>query len=277
MEESFSRGGERAWSWDSRKEGVIEASGRLFFPLAAGGYGGGTYDTDDYTGTVAAQKALMKWFEDALYLSSNRGFTRYNYPLLAGNPTVVDISNRAGDASALEEWLSNLILYRLNEAKRFPEMQKRLDVMGARLAKLGVEVSPYVTDGPSVVVDLVENGMWVSAVNSGYGVNQSVATVVLGSLSEEGALVMIEEPETHLHPRYQRTMAEILLGMAQEGKQVLITSHSDHILQTLAELAERDGLGEDDVRVYHFEKQGRETQPTRVDLSDRETMAKLFA
>ena len=277
VEESFSRGGERAWSWDSRKEGVIEASGRLFFPLAAGGYGGGTYDTDDYTGTVAAQKALMKWFEDALYLSSNRGFTRYNYPLLAGNPTVVDISNRAGDASALEEWLSNLILYRLNEAKRFPEMQKRLDVMAARLAKLGVEVSPYVTDGPSVVVDLVENGMWVSAVNSGYGVNQSVATVVLGSLSEEGALVMIEEPETHLHPRYQRTMAEILLGMAQEGKQVLITSHSDHILQTLAELAERDGLGEDDVRVYHFEKQGRETQPTRVDLSDRETMAKLFA
>ena len=42
-------------------------------------------------------------------------------------------------------------------------------------------------------------------------------------------------------------------------------------------LAERDGLGEDDVRVYHFEKQGRETQPTRVGLSDRETMAKLFA
>lgn len=277
VEESFSRGGERAWSWDSRKEGVIEASGRLFFPLAAGGYGGGTYATDDYTGTLSAQKALLKWFEDALYLSSNRGFTRYNYPLLAGNPSVEDISNRAGDASALEEWLSNLILYRLNEAKRFPEMQKRLDVMAARLAKLGVEVSRHVTDGPSVVVDLVEGGMWVSAVNSGYGVNQSVATVVLGSLSEEGALVMVEEPETHLHPRYQRTMAEILLGMAQEGKQVLITSHSDHILQTLADLAERDGLGEDDVRVYHFEKQGRETQPTRVGLSDRETMAKLFA
>ena len=85
----------------------------------------------------------MKWFEDALYLSSNRGFTRYNYPLLAGNPTVEDISNRAGDASALEEWLSNLILYRLNEAKRFPEMQKRLDVMGERLAKLGVDASKY--------------------------------------------------------------------------------------------------------------------------------------
>ena len=210
VEEAFLRNGQSEWSWNSKKEGVIEASGRLFFPLAAGGYGGGSYTTEDYAGTNAAQKVMMKWFEDALYLSSNRGFTRYNYPLLAGNPTIEDISNRAGDAS--------LIMYRLNEAKRFPEMQSRLDVMAKRLSMLGVEVSPYVTNGPSIVVDLVEGDMWVSAVNSGYGVNQSVATVVLGSLSPEGSLVMIEEPETHLHPRFQRKMAEIVLGMAQESR-----------------------------------------------------------
>ncbi len=139
-------------------------------------------------------------------------------------------------------------MYRLNEAKRFPEMQSRLDVMAKRLSMLGVEVSPYVTNGPSIVVDLVEGDMWVSAVNSGYGVNQSVATVVLGSLSPEGSLVMIEEPETHLHPRFQRKMAEILLGMAQEGKQVLITSHSDHILQTLGDLVGQGGFPKEDVR-----------------------------
>lgn len=276
VEEAFKRNGEQVWAWDSKREGVIEASGRLFFPLAAGGYGGGAYLTDDIPAAVAAQKAMLKWFEDALYLSSNRGFTRYNYPLLAGNPTVEDISNRTGDASALEEWLSNLIMYRLNEAKRYPEMQERLDVMAKRLAALGVEVSPYVTSGPSIVVDLIENGMWISAVNSGYGVNQSVATVVLGSLSEKGSLIMVEEPETHLHPRYQRTMAEILLDMANEGKQVLITSHSDHILGTLNSFAEQHGLTDDDVRVYHFEKCGRETKAVPVDVFDKQAIAQLF-
>lgn len=276
VEEAFLRNGQSEWSWNSKKEGVIEASGRLFFPLAAGGYGGGSYTTEDYAGTNAAQKVMMKWFEDALYLSSNRGFTRYIYPLLAGNPTIEDISNRAGDASALEEWLASLIMYRLNEAKRFPEMQSRLDVMAKRLSMLGVEVSPYVTNGPSIVVDLVEGDMWVSAVNSGYGVNQSVATVVLGSLSPEGSLVMIEEPETHLHPRFQRKMAEILLGMAQEGKQVLITSHSDHILQTLGDLVGQGGFPKEDVKVYHFEKQGRETKAAPIDLFDKEAVTELF-
>ena len=42
VEEAFLRNGQSEWSWNSKKEGVIEASGRLFFPLAAGGYGGGS-------------------------------------------------------------------------------------------------------------------------------------------------------------------------------------------------------------------------------------------
>ncbi|MCQ4882082.1 hypothetical protein NE624_17550, partial [Alistipes onderdonkii] len=90
-----------------------------------------------------------------------------NYPLLAGKPTVEDISNRTGDSSALEEWLSNLIIYRINEAKRYPAMEAQLDRMTDRLSSLGVEISPYVMSGPSVVIDLAESGMWVSAVNSG--------------------------------------------------------------------------------------------------------------
>lgn len=274
--ETFAVNGEDAWRWDSRAEGVIEASGRLFLPVAAGGYGAGTYLTDDPAATVARQKKLLTWFGNALYLSSNRGFTKYNYPLLAGNPTIEDISNRAGDASALEEWLSNLIIYRINESKRYPEMQKRLDVMSERLRMLGVEISPYVMSGPSVVIDLAEDGMWVSAVNSGYGVNQSVASVVLGTLSEPGSLVMIEEPETHLHPRYQRTMTRILADMAAEGKQVLITSHSDHVLHTLGGLVKDGEVPRDDVSVYHFEKRDRITHADVVDVEDDSALTALF-
>ena len=56
VEEAFLRNGQSEWSWNSKKEGVIEASGRLFFPLAAGGYGGGSYTAEDYAGTNAAPK-----------------------------------------------------------------------------------------------------------------------------------------------------------------------------------------------------------------------------
>ncbi|WP_418252367.1 AAA family ATPase [Gordonibacter urolithinfaciens] len=275
--ESFAVNGEEGWKWDSRTDGAVEASGRLFFPIAAGGYGGGVFMSSDPVKTMQEQKRAMGWFENMLYLSSNRGFTKYNYPLLAGKPTVEDISNRTGDSSALEEWLSNLIIYRINEAKRYPAMEAQLNRMTDRLSSLGVEISPYVMSGPSVVIDLAESGMWVSAVNSGYGVNQSVASIVLGSLSEPGSLVMIEEPETHLHPRFQRTMAQILADFTKEGKQVLITSHSDHVLQELRKLVLAGKVPEEDVKVYHFAKEDRTTRASEIDVTDEAALRELFS
>ena len=275
--ESFAVDGEEGWKWDSRTDGAVEASGRLFFPIAAGGYGGGEFTSPDPAKTMQEQKRTMGWFENMLYLSSNRGFTKYNYPLLAGKPTVEDISNRTGDSSALEEWLSNLIIYRINEAKRYPAMEAQLDRITDRLSSLGVEISPYVMSGPSVVIDLAESGMWVSAVNSGYGVNQSVASIVLGSLSEPGSLVMIEEPETHLHPRFQRAMAKILADFTKEGKQVLITSHSDHVLQELRKLVLAGTVPEEDVKVYHFAKEDRITRASEIDVTDEAALRELFS
>lgn len=275
--ETFAVGGDVGWQWDSRTDGAVEASGRLFFPIAAGGYGGGVFLSSDPAKTMQEQKRAMEWFENMLYLSSNRGFTKYNYPLLAGKPTVEDISNRTGDSSALEEWLSNLIVYRINEAKRYPAMEEQLKRMTNRLSSLGVEISPYVMSGPSVVIDLAESGMWVSAVNSGYGVNQSVASIVLGSLSESGSLVMIEEPETHLHPRFQRTMAQILADFTKEGKQVLITSHSDHVLQEMRKLVLDGVVPEEDVKIYHFAKEDRTTRASEIDVADADALRELFS
>ena len=45
--ESFAVDGEEGWKWDSRTDGAVEASGRLFFPIAAGGYGGGVFTSPD--------------------------------------------------------------------------------------------------------------------------------------------------------------------------------------------------------------------------------------
>lgn len=73
-------------------------------------------------------------------------------------------------------------------------MRKQLDLMTERLSRLGVNINPYVMGGPSVVIDLTENDMWISAVNSGYDINQLVSFITLGTLLPAGTLVMIEEP-----------------------------------------------------------------------------------
>ena len=277
--EEFFVNGDRAWWWDSKAPGVLEPYGRLFLSQAASGYGGGEYESSEPSYRQRAwgfQRFVVNWFENMLYLSSNRGFTKYSYPLLAGPPSIEEVSKRAGDLSLLEEWLSNLILYRINEAKRYPALRKQLEAMSARLSKLGVDISPYVLGGPSVVIDLTEEDMWVSAVNSGYGVNQSVSSIVLGTLFPPGTLIMIEEPEMHLHPVMQRIVTGIFAEIANEGKQIVITSHSDHFLQTLRELVNEGTLAKDDVKVYHFKKVGRETEVSEIEITEEEALREIF-
>lgn len=277
--EDFFVNGDRAWWWDSKAPHAMEPAGRLFLQQTASGYGGGEYKSSDpsYRQQIGGfQKSAAEWFENMLYLSSSRGFTKYSYPLLAGAPSPDEVAKRAGDPSLLEEWLSNLILYRINEAKRYPALRLQLDLMSERLSRLGVNINPYVLGGPSVVIDLSENDMWVSAVNSGYGINQLVSSITLGTLLPAGTLIMIEEPEIHLHPAMQRIVCEILADIANEGKQVVITSHSDHFLQTLRQLVLKGNMASEDVKVYHFAKDGRETKPREIGITQEDALKEIF-
>lgn len=278
--EEFKMDGAIIWMWDSSDSYSMEPAGRLFLPQVAGGYGGGTFLTDDgqlVAKAVDKMRYLNEWFEGMLYLSSSRGFTKYAYPLLAGQPEPEEVAKRAGDASLLEEWLSNLIMYRINEAQRYPAMRDQLDVMRERLSRVGVDINPYVMNGPSVVIDLAEGDMWVSAVNSGYGINQLVSFVALGTLMPEGTMVMIEEPEIHLHPKMQRIVCDILAEIADEGKQVIITTHSEHFLKTLAKRINEGKLSEDDLKAYHFEKSAERNAEGRViSVTDEEEISRLF-
>lgn len=281
--ESFVANGKHLWQWDSNAPGSIEPHYRVFLPQASKGYGGGEYlveGREAVANAIEGQKLVADWFTNMLYLSSNRGFTKYSYPLLAGAPSIEDVSKRAGDHSLLEEWLSNLIMYKINEAKRYPGVRSTLDVMQDRLSMIGVNINPYVMNGPSVVMDLDEgNDIWVSAVNSGYGVNQSIAAIVLGTLYEPGTLVMIEEPEMHLHPIMQRKLADILVDMTTEDKQVAITCHSDHILREVSKLVDEGVIGADEVKLYNFKKdpETKMTHPEEISITDRDAIEAFFA
>lgn len=277
--EDFYIDGNLEWTWDARSPYSMEPSMRLFLSQAGSGYGGGTYTNPDPTLAIEVareQQYLVEWFENMLYLSSSRGFTKYSYPLLAGQPEPEEVARRAGDASLLEEWLANLILYRINEANRYPELRDQLNVMRERLSRVGIDINPYVMNGPSVVIDLCENGMWVSAVNSGYGINQLVSFVALGTLLPKDSVIMIEEPEIHLHPKMQRIVCDILAEISDEGKQVVITTHSEHFLKTLAKRIDAGTLAKDNLKVYHYEKVDRVAQMTTVDVQDEKLLEELF-
>ena len=69
--------------------------------------------------------------------------------------------------------------------------------------------------------------------NVGVGVSQVLPIVVSCLLAEPGSVLILEQPELHLHPAVQSRLADLFIAMSQLGKQVLIETHSEHIIERL--------------------------------------------
>ncbi len=71
---------------------------------------------------------------------------------------------------------------------------------------------------------------WTRAPNTGFGIAHSLPIVVAGLRAKVGGLLLVENPEAHLHPAGQSKMGGFLAKVAADGVQVFLETHSDHVL-----------------------------------------------
>jgi predicted ATPase len=69
--------------------------------------------------------------------------------------------------------------------------------------------------------------------NIGFGYSYILPIIISGLIAGPGEMLIVENPEAHLHPKAQSRLTQFLLRVASCGVQVLIESHSEHILNTL--------------------------------------------
>lgn len=95
------------------------------------------------------------------------------------------------------------------------------------------------------------------AENIGFGISYTLPVIAALVYAERGSLLMIENPEAHLHPDGQVELARLISLAAQRGVQLIIETHSDHIINGVLKCcldAERGGRGidKDNVSIYYF-------------------------
>lgn len=108
-------------------------------------------------------------------------------------------------------------------------------------------------------------------VNVGFGLSYVLPIVVLLLSAPRGSLVIIENPEAHLHPQGQSALARLMARAAAQGVQLLVETHSDHILNglRLSVAGPQRVLQPDDVRLLFFERRQRENRVVHEVLSPR--------
>ncbi len=98
-----------------------------------------------------------------------------------------------------------------------------LDVQTHDLGKIGHELK-VITNDTSKEQDLTHVGV---------GVSQVLPILVMCFLAEPDSTIVIEQPELHLHPKVQTLLADFFLSMALLGKQCIIETHSEYIINRL--------------------------------------------
>ena len=85
----------------------------------------------------------------------------------------------------------------------------------------------------------------------GFGVSQILPVLVLCFYVPEGSTVILEQPEIHLHPAIQSGLADVLIDAWKKRKvQILLESHSEHLLRRLQRRVAEETLSEDDVGLF---------------------------
>lgn len=87
--------------------------------------------------------------------------------------------------------------------------------------------------------------------HTGFGLTQVLPIVTAALSARTGDLLLIENPEVHLHPAGQVAMGLFLAEVASAGIQVIMETHSDHILNGVRRAA-KDGTLQPDYAALHF-------------------------
>ena len=88
--------------------------------------------------------------------------------------------------------------------------------------------------------------------NVGFGLTYCLPIIVACLAAPKGALLLLENPEAHLHPRGQSALGQLLARCAADGVQIIVETHSDHLLNGIRVAAKRAEIPNENVAVHFF-------------------------
>ena len=109
--------------------------------------------------------------------------------------------------------------------------------------------------------------------NTGSGLSYVVSIIILGlgvGLLGEGLdkkpIVIIENPEIHLHPKAQATLTEFLAWLSNH-MQIIIETHSDHIFNGFRKMIKQEKLNVESSNIFFFNLENNATSIKKIEIS----------
>lgn len=98
---------------------------------------------------------------------------------------------------------------------------------------------------------------WVDLPDVGFGISQVLPVLVQCFYAPRGSIILMEQPEIHLHPSAQAELADVMIDAIRSGEngqprnvQLIIETHSEHFLRRLQRRIAEGVLPQEDISAY---------------------------
>lgn len=201
---------------------------------------------------------LQERIKNLVYVSATRNGTAEVLPV----PDRVIVHAEVGDSGEFAPWwYARFADEDIDPQRRHPQetaltLRRQLDAYLSDIFPGGQATAELVARTQMVRVGFrtSERSDWLRPANIGYGLTYVFPILVSVLLAKQNQVVIIDSPEAHLHPYGQSQMGRLLAKMAASGVQILVETHSDHVLNGVR-LAVRSGaISRDQVIIHFFER-----------------------
>ena len=253
--ESRRGGDERVYAWEFTGEPADRSLGVSSIRIDAEHYDledgfsmGGLLPLEADTGSLPFR------LEELTYLSAERLGPRDFYRLRDSEEDTLIGAGGENTASLLEEGRDRKVLQALalpdSPPTRLPQVQRRMADFFPGCV-LDVHQIP-VANVATLAIRTSDDTAFHRPVHTGFGLTQVLPIVVAALAAKPASLLLIENPEVHLHPGGQSKMGMFLAEVAAAGVQVLVESHSDHLLNGIRRAVQCRVLEPQDAAIHYF-------------------------
>jgi predicted ATPase len=138
----------------------------------------------------------------------------------------------------------------------------------------GVAISSHYDDRTHTARIAVQNsyskGTPIVPTNTGFGISYVLPVIVTGLLAQKERFFIVENPEAHLHPSAQSRIGQFLAIVASAGINVVIETHSDHVINGIQIAAAEQKISPEDVVINFFAHDDSGIQPSVTPIGVRE-------
>ena len=197
-------------------------------------------------------QSIKRRLRSVSYITAERIPPQETYSLEA--PHIIDVVGPRGeyaisilhwgeDEPVLDELIipesPGLLLRQVEERMRslFPGFRINLQRAGHSLI-LGLRIS--------------DSSRFHSPIHIGFGLTQVLPIVIAILAANKGDIIMVENPEIHLHPAGQALIGQFMADAARAGIQLLVETHSDHVLNGVRRAVKDSRLSADQVAIHFF-------------------------